>query len=167
VVHGDTLSVPEKLSENFVTVRGFLPWRLALFYRLMKIGPLHIWLAFFATTAGAQIQIDIKFKRFQYIAYEPLMATVSITNLAGREVDLRDAAGQAWFGPSASILIHFFPCMSSAPTMFALTFILPIWINSSIRKPKSSRSLERVQFGRKLWEYRMAPARATRGRIRF
>jgi hypothetical protein len=64
----------------------------------MKIGPFHIWLAFFATTAGAQIQIDIKFKRFQYIAYEPLMATISITNLAGRDVDLRDAAGQAWFG---------------------------------------------------------------------
>ncbi|MGH8101490.1 MAG: hypothetical protein ACREIW_09340 [Chthoniobacterales bacterium] len=64
----------------------------------MKIGPLCVSLAFFATTAGAQIQIDIKLKRFQYIAYEPLMATISITNLAGRDVDFRNAAGQSWFG---------------------------------------------------------------------
>lgn len=71
---------------------------VALFNPLMKIGPLYVCLAFFATTAGAQIQIDIKLKRFQYIAYEPLMATISITNLAGRDINLRNAAGQSWFG---------------------------------------------------------------------
>lgn len=71
---------------------------VALFYPLMKIGPLYVCLAFFATTAGAQIQIDIKLKRFQYIAYEPLTATISITNLAGRDINLRNAAGQSWFG---------------------------------------------------------------------
>ena len=64
----------------------------------MKTGPLSVCLAFLATTAGAQIQVDLKFKRFQYIAYEPLMATISITNLAGRDVDLRDNNGQRWFG---------------------------------------------------------------------
>jgi hypothetical protein len=64
----------------------------------MKIGPFCVCLGFFATTAGAQIQVDLKFKRFQYIAYEPLMATLSITNLAGRDVDLHDAAGEHWFG---------------------------------------------------------------------
>jgi hypothetical protein len=64
----------------------------------MKLRLLFAWLAFLATTAGAQIQVDLKLKRFQYIAYEPLIVTISITNLAGRDVDLRDSAGQPWFG---------------------------------------------------------------------
>ena len=53
---------------------------------------------FAATQAHAQIQIDIKFARLQYIAYESVIATVGITNLAGRDVELTDADGQAWFG---------------------------------------------------------------------
>jgi hypothetical protein len=51
-----------------------------------------------AATAGAQIQIDLKLPRLQYIAYEPIVATVGITNLAGRDIELHDTAGQAWFG---------------------------------------------------------------------
>ena len=51
-----------------------------------------------AATAEAQIQIDLKLPRLQYIAYEPVVATVGITNLAGRDIDLRDTGGQAWFG---------------------------------------------------------------------
>ena len=54
---------------------------------------------FLAVASGeAQIQLDLKFKRLQYIAYEPVMATLGITNLAGRDIDLHDAEGQAWFG---------------------------------------------------------------------
>src|SRR5207237_4846087 len=34
----------------------------------------------------------------QYIAYEPVIATVGITNLAGRDVELRDGGDQVWFG---------------------------------------------------------------------
>jgi hypothetical protein len=34
----------------------------------------------------------------QYIAYEPVIATIGITNLAGRDIELRDIEGQAWFG---------------------------------------------------------------------
>ena len=64
----------------------------------MKLRLLSAWLAFFGSTAGAQIQADLKLNRFQYIAYEPVIVTISITNLAGRDVDLRDSAGQAWFG---------------------------------------------------------------------
>lgn len=48
--------------------------------------------------AEAQIQVDLKFKRLQYIAYEPVVATLSITNLAGRDIDLHDADGQSWLG---------------------------------------------------------------------
>lgn len=51
-----------------------------------------------AATAQAQIQVEMKLPRLQYIAYEPIVATLQITNLAGRDVDLHDASGQAWFG---------------------------------------------------------------------
>ncbi len=46
----------------------------------------------------AQVQVDLKLKRLQYIAYEPLMATLEITNLAGRDIELRNDRGQDWFG---------------------------------------------------------------------
>ena len=52
----------------------------------------------FAAAAKAQVQVDLKFKRLQYIAYEPVVATVAITNLAGRDIELRDADGQSWLG---------------------------------------------------------------------
>jgi hypothetical protein len=55
-------------------------------------------LLLFAAKAHAQIQVDLKFKRLQYIAYEPVVATLSITNLAGRDIDLHDADGQSWLG---------------------------------------------------------------------
>jgi hypothetical protein len=50
------------------------------------------------TIAEAQIQVDVKFSRLQYIAYEPVLATVRITNLAGRDIELRDHADQSWYG---------------------------------------------------------------------
>ncbi|MEO7167833.1 MAG: hypothetical protein ABI787_09605 [Spartobacteria bacterium] len=49
-------------------------------------------------TAQAQVQVDLKFKRRQYIAYEPVLATVTITNLAGRDIELRDDNDQSWYG---------------------------------------------------------------------
>ena len=51
-----------------------------------------------AVSAQGQIQVDLKFKRLQYIAYEPVLATVTITNLAGRDMELRDDGEQPWFG---------------------------------------------------------------------
>ena len=53
---------------------------------------------FLAQAANAQLQVELKFKRLQYIAHEPLYATVKITNHAGRDVDLHDQDGQHWFG---------------------------------------------------------------------
>jgi hypothetical protein len=53
---------------------------------------------FLAAAAQAQIQVELKFKRLQYVAHEPVMATVKITNLAGRDIDLHDEKGQHWFG---------------------------------------------------------------------
>src|SRR3954447_24683674 len=51
-----------------------------------------------AIEAHAQIQVELKFKRVQYVAYEPIIATVNITNLAGRDIELRNENGQQWFG---------------------------------------------------------------------
>jgi hypothetical protein len=50
------------------------------------------------TAADAQIQVELKFKRLQYIAYEPVVANVAVTNLAGRDIELHDAKGQPWLG---------------------------------------------------------------------
>ncbi|MEO8045163.1 MAG: hypothetical protein ABI674_09680 [Spartobacteria bacterium] len=55
-------------------------------------------LLFGALSAQGQIQVDLKFKRLQYIAYEPVIATVTITNLAGRDIELRDDNEQHWYG---------------------------------------------------------------------
>lgn len=51
-----------------------------------------------ASRAQAQIQVELRFPRLQYVAYEPVVATVQITNLAGRAIDLRNHDGQHWFG---------------------------------------------------------------------
>jgi hypothetical protein len=55
------------------------------------------WLLIIATSAHAQIQVDLKFKRRLFIAYEPVMATVTITNLTGRTITLRDIDEHKWF----------------------------------------------------------------------
>jgi hypothetical protein len=55
-------------------------------------------LVFVAATARAQIQVDLSFKRIQYIAHEPILATVKIANNSGRDIDLHDDSGQHWFG---------------------------------------------------------------------
>ena len=52
----------------------------------------------FAAAVEAQVQVDLKFKRLQYIAHEPVVATVAIANLAGRDIELHDADGQSWLG---------------------------------------------------------------------
>ena len=53
---------------------------------------------FIGASAQAQIQVELKFKRVQYIAHEPVIATVDITNLAGRDIELHDDGGERWFG---------------------------------------------------------------------
>ena len=55
-------------------------------------------LGFFSSSALAQIQVELKFSRLQYIAYEPVVANLTITNLAGRDIDLHNNGSQTWFG---------------------------------------------------------------------
>jgi hypothetical protein len=64
----------------------------------LKLVVLFLLLGFAAGVTNAQIEVQLKFSRLQYIAYEPLLATVSISNRAGRDIDLHDEAGERWFG---------------------------------------------------------------------
>ena len=64
----------------------------------MKLALLLSSLLSLAVRVQAQIQVDLKLPRLQFIAYEPVIATLHITNLAGRDIDLHDADGQPWFG---------------------------------------------------------------------
>jgi len=57
-------------------------------------------LLFFALLAGslqAQVQVGIRIKRRLYVVYEPLIVTVAIRNLSGRDLPLADEGGQQWF----------------------------------------------------------------------
>jgi len=72
--------------------------RILLLNRMIKWGLGVACIFVVAAKSDAQIQVDLKFKRLQYIAYEPVVANLSITNLAGRDIDLHDADGQSWLG---------------------------------------------------------------------
>ena len=65
----------------------------------MKFG-IYVAAFFLIVVAGAraQIQVELTFKRVQYIAHEPILATVRIANNSGRDIDLHDDSGQHWFG---------------------------------------------------------------------
>jgi hypothetical protein len=73
--------------------------------------------------AFGQIQVELKFPRLQFISYEPVYATVGITNLAGRDIELQDADGQNWFGfdvtGSEGQLISTIGSSSQAPLQIA------------------------------------------------
>src|SRR5438477_10769954 len=71
---------------------------VALTYRFIKLPALLFGGFLIAANVTAQIQVELKLPRLQYIAYEPVVANLIITNLAGRDVDLHDGNGQAWFG---------------------------------------------------------------------
>src|SRR5437773_513999 len=72
--------------------------RIALVYGVIKRTLPFVCLFLSAVGGEAQVQVDLKFKRLQYIAYEHVMATLGVTNLAGRDLDVHDADGQSWVG---------------------------------------------------------------------
>jgi len=72
--------------------------RVALFYRAVKRALPLACLFLLVARGEAQIQVDLRLRRLQHVTYEPVTVTLTITNLAGRDVDLRNADGQPWFG---------------------------------------------------------------------
>lgn len=46
----------------------------------------------------AQLEVNLSIKTRLYMAYEPIIAKVSITNLSGRDITLHDEGAAKWFG---------------------------------------------------------------------
>src|SRR5260370_6830928 len=80
------------------TGADFFMRRIALVYDVIKRTLPFVCLFLSAVRGEAQIQVDLKFKRLQYIAYEPVVPTLAAPNLAGPDANLHDADGQSWFG---------------------------------------------------------------------
>jgi hypothetical protein len=55
-------------------------------------------LALTCSVTRAQVTVDLSIKRTIFVAYEPLLATVRITNLSGGRLLLADVQGKKWFG---------------------------------------------------------------------
>ena len=51
-----------------------------------------------ATAAQAQITVGISIKQRFHLLYEPVIATVNVTNQTGREITLSDSPQYQWFG---------------------------------------------------------------------
>lgn len=64
----------------------------------MRFPPVLAALLLAVLTASAQVQVDISMKRTLYIAYEPILVTVTVTNLSGNELTLADSGNNKWFG---------------------------------------------------------------------
>jgi len=52
----------------------------------------------FVPAMQAQVRVSIEFKRQMFLTYEPMVATVSIENLTGQDLQLTDEPGHKWFG---------------------------------------------------------------------
>lgn len=53
-----------------------------------------LWLA--APTAFGQLQVTLDMNRNRYVAYEPIHATITIANRAGKDIILGDPSGRPW-----------------------------------------------------------------------
>jgi hypothetical protein len=51
-----------------------------------------------ATAAHAQITVECSIKQRFHLLYEPVIATVNVTNRAGRDITLSDSSQYQWFG---------------------------------------------------------------------
>lgn len=50
------------------------------------------------SNALGQLEVGLNLKRVQYVAHEPVIATVRITNRTGRPIEFQNGKGQPWFG---------------------------------------------------------------------
>ncbi|HEY8899847.1 MAG TPA: hypothetical protein VIM61_05500 [Chthoniobacterales bacterium] len=51
----------------------------------------------FLPQADAQVRVDLGLRRSLFIRYEPVIATVTITNLSGRDIELNNVDNHKWF----------------------------------------------------------------------
>lgn len=64
--------------------------------RLFALAAVTVFLGW-AAAAHAQIEVSVKLNRHLYIEYEPIIATITINNFAGRDITLEDVGGKQWF----------------------------------------------------------------------
>ena len=55
-------------------------------------------LALLTVQVHAQIQVGLSIKRRLFLAYEPLIATITVNNLTGKDITLEDKGTERWFG---------------------------------------------------------------------
>lgn len=72
--------------------------RSEVLFFLMRLVVLAVPFFGFIHCGSAQLQVDIKLKRTLYVSYEPILITVSMTNLSGNPLPLSDANDNHWFG---------------------------------------------------------------------
>lgn len=66
-----------------------------MFRSLLRLLPLALCAA--AQVLHAQINVSLSIPRHLYLCYEPIVATVTITNMTGRDLVLEDKAPDKWF----------------------------------------------------------------------
>lgn len=66
--------------------------------RVVLLGAIFAFVFLLIPRLHAQVVVELSIKRTFYIAYEPLLATVRITNLSGNPLLLADVEGKKWFG---------------------------------------------------------------------
>ena len=66
--------------------------------RLAGFGFIVLVLLMLMTPGRAQVQVDVAFKRSLYMLYEPLICSVTVTNLSGSALSLADTPREKWFG---------------------------------------------------------------------
>ena len=59
---------------------------------------------FGAERVAAQVQIELSLARRTYMLYEPLIATVTLTNQAGRDLTFEDTGSKQWFNVDITTL---------------------------------------------------------------
>jgi len=64
---------------------------------MRRAAQLLVFLVLLVSAAHAQLSVNLDVKRRNFLRYEPILVTVSITNLAGRDIVLEDGASP-WFG---------------------------------------------------------------------
>jgi len=64
----------------------------------MRVGLFILALLAGGASLHAQLRVEATLSRGLFIRFEPIVVTVSITNLSGRELEFADGDGQPWFG---------------------------------------------------------------------
>ena len=104
IIRGDCSLDPESdfmecaKSRSTLSGRKFLQILFPISSQLCRLFFLALLLTGIASTAHAQIKVGISMKRSLFVVYEPILATITVTNLSGRDLVLRDSGVHHWFG---------------------------------------------------------------------